>query len=121
MSGNKFVLDTHAVLYILNGDETLADFLFKKNCTYQLLQKWNCWVTKILQEEQRITAFINELKVININNEIKITTIELKKKDTLKLPDSIIAATAMYLKLPLVTSDKQFKNIAKLQLVYYER
>ena len=30
MNGNKFLLDTNAVLYILGGDETLSDFLFEK-------------------------------------------------------------------------------------------
>ncbi len=29
MSGNKFLLDTNAILYILNGDETLAKFLYE--------------------------------------------------------------------------------------------
>ena len=29
MNGDKFLLDTNAVLYLLNGDETLADFLFE--------------------------------------------------------------------------------------------
>ena len=27
MNGNKILLDTNAVLYLLNGDETLAGFL----------------------------------------------------------------------------------------------
>jgi len=39
----------------------------------------------------------------------------------MKLPDSIIAATAITLKLPLITSDKQFKNVKYLNLVYYEK
>ena len=34
MSGNKLLLDTNAVLYLLNGDETLSDFLEGKNYTY---------------------------------------------------------------------------------------
>jgi len=35
MSGNKYLLDTNAVLYILNGDATLADFCLKRNYTYR--------------------------------------------------------------------------------------
>ena len=30
MSGNQLFLDTNIVLYLLNGDETLADFLQEK-------------------------------------------------------------------------------------------
>jgi hypothetical protein len=43
------------------------------------------------------------------------------KKNYLELPDSIIAATAISLKLPLITSDKQFKTIEHLNLLYYEK
>lgn len=30
MNGNKLLLDTNTILYLLNGDETLADFLEQK-------------------------------------------------------------------------------------------
>ena len=30
MNGNKFLLDTNTILYLLNGDKTVADFLFNK-------------------------------------------------------------------------------------------
>lgn len=36
MNGNRFLLDTNTVLYLLDldGDETLADFLFEKETLY---------------------------------------------------------------------------------------
>ncbi|MDB4921700.1 MAG: hypothetical protein JWQ54_3683 [Mucilaginibacter sp.] len=39
----------------------------------------------------------------------------------MKLPDSIIAGTSISLNLPLITSDKQFKTLIGLDLVYYEK
>ena len=30
MNGDKFLLDTNAVLYLLKGDETPADFIFEE-------------------------------------------------------------------------------------------
>jgi predicted nucleic acid-binding protein len=55
-----------------------------------------------------------------VNPEIKGLTIEFRKKSKLKLPDSIIAATAYYSKLPLLTSDKQFRTIEELNIIIYE-
>ena len=38
-------------------------------------------------------------------------TINIRKTNNLKLPDAIIAATAHYLNIPLITADKGFKTI----------
>ena len=54
-----------------------------------------------------------------MNSEIKDLTIEIRKKAKLKLPDSIIAATAYYSKTPLLTSDKQFRQIEELEIILY--
>ena len=123
MNGNKFVLDTNAVLYLLNGDETLSNFLFEKQLYISIITEMELLSYKNItqKEKQQIIAFIDELIVVNINEDIKAVTIELKKNSNLKLPDSIIAATSVWLKLPFVTSDKQFKNLENLNLVYYEK
>jgi hypothetical protein len=123
MNGDKFLLDTNAVLYLLNGDETLADFLFEKQLYISIITEMELLAYKniTVKEQKLIAAFLNEMTVININNDIKIATIELKKNTNLKLPDSVIAATSLWLKIPFVTSDKQFKSIESLNLVYYEK
>jgi predicted nucleic acid-binding protein len=123
MNGNKFVLDTNTVLYLLNGDETLAEFLFGKELFLSIISEMELLsFKKISPKEQKvITAFINELQIVNINDDIKAKTIALKKESNLKLPDSIIAASAIHLGLPFITSDKQFKTVPKLDLIYYEK
>jgi len=73
------------------------------------------------KEKQEIEEFLKEFIIININEKIKQHTIEVKKGSSMKLPDSIIAATAIALKLPLLTSDKLFKTVKYLNLVYYEK
>lgn len=52
--------------------------------------------------------------------DIKELSIEFRKKSKLKLPDSIIAASAFYSKLPLLTADKQFKTVKGLNIVIYK-
>jgi predicted nucleic acid-binding protein len=47
--------------------------------------------------------------------------IDLKRKYRFKLPDGIIIATAIYLDLPLITADQEFKKTEQLNLIFYER
>jgi|SRR5579872_70368 len=123
MSGNKFLLDTNAILYVLNGDQTLTDFLFEKELYASIITEMELLSYRnITDTEKRIIEdFLNEFVIININDRIKLDSIEVKKTSNMKLPDSIIAGTAIALKLPLVTSDRQFRTIKDLELVYYEK
>ena len=70
--------------------------------------------------EKTIKGLLKNCVIIDINPEIKDLTIELRKKSKLKLPDSIIAATAYYNKLPLLTADKQFRSLEELDIIIYE-
>jgi predicted nucleic acid-binding protein len=123
MSGNKFLLDTNAVLYILNGDTTLSDFTFEKELYISIITEMELLAYKnITPSEKRILEnFLEELIIINIDNKVKSNAIEVKKTSNMKLPDSVIAGTAITLKLPLITSDRQFKTIEGLDLIYYEK
>jgi predicted nucleic acid-binding protein len=60
---------------------------------------------------QTIKRFLSNCKIIDINRSIKDTAINIRKSNKLKLPDAIIAATTLYLNIPLITADKGFKNI----------
>jgi predicted nucleic acid-binding protein len=48
---------------------------------------------------------------------IKDITINLRASYKIKLPDAVIAATAIYFDLPLFTMDKGFEKITDLQSV----
>ena len=123
MSGNKYLLDTNAVLYILGGDETLINFLFEKELYLSIISEMELLSYRNIteKEKQTLDEFLKEFIIMNIDEKIKLNTIEVKKSSSMKLPDSIIAATAISLKLPIITSDKQFKNVTHLNLVYYEK
>jgi len=123
MNGNKYLLDTNAVLYILDGDETLINFLFEKELYLSIISEMELLGYRNItdKEKQTLEEFLKEFIIINIDEKIKLNTIEVKKSSSMKLPDSIIAATAISLKLPLITSDKHFKNVKHLNLVYYEK
>jgi hypothetical protein len=123
MNGNKLLLDTNTVLYVLGGDETLAQFLHGKELHLSIISELELLsFKKITQKEIKvISAFLNELVIENINEEIKKTTIEIRKSTNLKLPDCIIAATSKSLNISLVTADKQLSSVPGLDVVLYEK
>ncbi|MCD6010598.1 MAG: type toxin-antitoxin system VapC family toxin [Flavipsychrobacter sp.] len=67
---------------------------------------------------KNITEFVNAANVIPLSDEIIEKTITIRKTHRIKLPDAIIAATAVLQKLILLTSnDSDFKNIKGLKVV----
>jgi predicted nucleic acid-binding protein len=56
-----------------------------------------------------------------MNSQIKQKVISLKQSYKIKLPDAIIAATAIVYNLPFITSDADFKKIKELQLIFLEK
>lgn len=125
MNGNKLLLDTNAILYVLSGDETLASFLNGKELYISFITELELLSFKKLtqKESKTINAFLSELKIENISEEIKKVVIQIRRSTVLKLPDCIIAATSIVLNIPLITSDKQFRSLASLGLdiVLYEK
>lgn len=123
MSGSKFLLDSNAVLYILGGDESLAQLLHNEQLHISIITEMELLSYKniTVRERQQIKNFLADFVIVNINEAIKEQAIEIKKRSHLKLPDSIIAATAIELNIPLVMSDRQFKTLTDLNLLYYEK
>ncbi len=120
----KYLLDTNTVIYLLrdskidnipfnNDDEILISFITKiELLSYAKLSN---------DEEQNIQFFFEESKIIMISDEIIDKTIAFKKESGLKLPDSIIIATAFNNNAILITSDKQIlKKSSKLNIKTYD-
>jgi len=64
----------------------------------------------LLLKNNRSSKFLNDCIIVDLNEEIKKMAIAIKQKHSVKLPDSIIAATALYLEIPLLTADKDLKG-----------
>ena len=122
MSGTKFLLDTNVVLYLLSGDETIAELVNEKQLYVSFITELELLAYQEITEEEQnqIKSFLKECTVINISEQIKEKTIRIRKLHKVKLPDSIIAATSEYLNIPLITADVGFKKIEKLSTIFYE-
>lgn len=112
MSGPKHLLDTNIILYILGSNQILANHLHQKTLFASFVSKIELLCLKNLssKEEKSIRNFLTEFRIVNIDEAIKAEAISLRKQYGLKLPDCIVAATAISLQLTLITADKQFRQ-----------
>jgi predicted nucleic acid-binding protein len=121
MSGNNLLIDTNIALYLLQGDETIADVLNNKDVYISFISELELLgyqnITDI--EKDRIKDFLSDCIVVDLNEAIKKITIELKQKQKIKLPDAIIAATSKYMNISLLTADSGFDAIEDIQVIKY--
>lgn len=122
MSGNKLFVDTNILLYFLNGDQEVIEMISDKDLIISFITELELLsFPKIsVDSEETIKGLLKNCTIVEINPEIKDLTIEFRRKSKLKLPDSIVAATAFYFKLPLLTADKQFRTVGELEIIMYE-
>ena len=83
---------------------------------FRLLAGLNCMLTE--QDKESLDIMTAQASVLNINDEIIEKTIEIRKTYKTKLPDAIIAATAMVYGFTMISRNlKDFKNITGLEVV----
>src|SRR6478672_3857280 len=118
MNGTKYLLDTNIVLFIVSGDKAISNYLHLKELYVSVITEIELLGFQKLsqKEEKEIKNLIAELRLVQLDEAVKNETILLRKTYNLKLPDCIIAATAITWNLTLISADKQFKQIKNLLL-----
>lgn len=77
-----------------------------------------CWKSHSEKDEIILRSFIQDAIVIELETSIKLKTAEIRKSTKLKLPDAIIAATAIEFDLILLTSNvSDFNKIPSLKFI----
>lgn len=67
---------------------------------------------------QLLTNFMNDATILDLTSTVVDISIEIRKKYKTKLPDAIIAATALVYDLVLITRNiSDFKNIQGLKII----
>lgn len=124
--GIKYLWDTNTAIYFLQQqfpspaekfiDEVLEDSdpAISVVTEIELL----CWKTPTEKDVEILHDFINDTQVFELEKDIKLKTAEIRKAHKIKLPDAIIAATALTYDLTLLTRNvSDFKNIDGLRLI----
>lgn len=118
MSGIDFVADTNFLIAVHEGSQFSEPFLDQSVAVSIITEIELLGWPKVSESEKRkLKALLSACEVIELRNEIKELTIQLRQRQAIKVPDAIIAATALYLQLPLVTSDRGFKNIKDVEVI----
>lgn len=119
MSGIDFIYDTNIFIYIIQGNPHVSHFAEAGSFSLSVISKLELLGKfEIDTEEKRIVSeLISWGHVFDLDEQIQNKTIELKQTYKLKLPDAIIAATAIYNNLPLVSADKGFAQIQELNFI----
>lgn len=122
MNGNNILLDTNILLYLLSGDKTISNILQGKSIYISFITELELLAFSGISEDekQKIESLLSDIVIIDINTQIKKETVKLRSQYKLKLPDAIIAATAMYLDIALFSADDDFTNVPDLNFLKYE-
>lgn len=111
----KYLLDTNTIIYALNQGLKLKDgkYLVSIITEIELLSYAN--LTK--SDEEVLKRLLGQFESIELTKSVKEKTIQIRKDSKLKLPDSVIIASALDNNAILVTSDKQLLNVQIVKTV----
>ncbi|MCU0335880.1 MAG: type II toxin-antitoxin system VapC family toxin [Chitinophagaceae bacterium] len=118
MNGVDFLADTNVLLYLLSGNPVVSDFLDSRLAISEITMLELLGVKDITAERLQIRqALVKNTRLVYLNDEIRSLTISLRQQCKVKLPDALIAATAQWLQVPLLTADRDFAKLPRLQLL----
>lgn len=112
MNGNNLLVDTNILIYLLEGDEHVKEIVSEFNLYASFITEIEIRSKKhiTVEEKRAINALLEGINIIDLSDELKSLTITNRTEFGLKIPDSFILATAQWLQLPLLTSDKAFEK-----------
>lgn len=117
MNGNKYLLDTNVLLKYLQGDSHLK-FLYKPetHLVFSIITVLEIQSSAALSAKDLhlVNEFFEQNECVNISMDDKLlikNAVSIRKKYKLKLPDALIAASALNTSSVLVSGDAAFKNI----------
>ena len=122
MSGINLLVDSNIAIYFLFGHNDVQKYFFESQTALSFISELELLSNPFFKkhELESVRYLISQHEVITYQPELKDIIISIRSKKKLKLPDAMIAATAIYLNVPLVSADKGFNNIEGLDLVLHD-
>ena len=125
MSGKRYLFDTNAIIALLQGNNQLLQHLQGAEWIgISVINQIEFLAFPGLNDEDRLlfSQFLRRIDVVGLmpeQIELIDLVIKLRQQYRIKLPDAIIAATAIQFKASLVTADNQLQNVEELDVVNY--
>lgn len=120
MTGKNALLDSNVIIYLSRRELNLDfvdqfDTLSISVITYMEILGYNF---SDLSEERFIYDFLAAFQMYFVDQEIAEGVIQIRKNKRIKLPDAIIASTAIFNDLCLITRNvDDFSNISNLNIM----
>ena len=124
--GIKYLWDTNTVIYYLqqqfpvSAERFMDDTLSESQPAVSVITEIEllCWKAPTEEDASVLRSFITDAWVFGLERDIKDQTAELRQNHKIKLPDAIIAATALVHSLTLLSRNtKDFAKVNGLSLI----
>ncbi len=111
MSG-KFLLDSNIILGTLKGNPVITGFIRgvdAENLHVSVISEMELLSFHGItpDEERSIRDFLDNVSIVPLNGHVENIAIRLRRETRRKLPDAIVAASALYRNAVLVTCDRE--------------
>ena len=124
--GIKYLWDTNTAIYYLQqqfppgAEKFIDDLITDEQPVISAITEIEllCWKTATEKDLELLHNFINDALVIELERAIKLKTADIRKAYRIKLPDAIIAATALVYDLTLLSRNvADFTNINGVKII----
>ena len=123
MNGRRYLLATNAIITLLQGNKQISQLLNKADWLgISIISQIEFLSFPELSsaDQQLFNQFIQRVEVVDLestNDALMSKIIEIRQQFRLKLPDAVIAATAIHNSASVVTADKTFSKVDGLSVV----
>lgn len=120
----QYLIDTNSVIDYLGGKLPISgtafmDLVIDAHPNISVITKIEVLGFKATAEvDMLLTSFMNDARVLDLSNSVVEASIQIRKKSKIKLPDAIIAATALVNGFTLISRNvSDFRNIEGLKVI----
>ena len=123
MNGERYLLDTNAIIAVLRGHEPILERLRSAHWVgISILSQIEFLAFPDLPDEDKVyfAQFLERVEVIGLERSqpgLIERIIEVRRSHRLKLPDAIIVGTALYSSASIVTGDRQLLSLTGVSSV----
>lgn len=122
----KYFIDTNGIIALLNGNENVQQIINGAEwlgISVISILEFRSYSNLLVEDINLFNTFLQRVFIENIQYPKKTLFIEtissIRISYKLKLPDAIIAASAIYNDVPLISNDAQFNQIKALQTINF--
>ena len=123
MNGNRFLLDTNAVVSLLDGNTYINNLITRADwigVSIITVIEYISFTELSLDDMVLLNSFLERIDIIELtgdNFSLLSDIAQIRIAYKLKLPDAIIAATSIANNASLITADKGFNKVKQLTIV----